>query len=175
MSDLGLLHVRVGEFLEALEVVVGKKRRRVPLQRGVPVSLTYDPATRELMVSEPRHGRRRHLLHADGVWPSRVQVDGDRLRSLLGKYPPYDKIGVMVTDKEITMLAGRSRIVLSRTDALRKPIEARAFAPNEKHRGKPYDPPDPAGKKVALDDTWGFSARVPMPQDRGRKKRPAPA
>lgn len=167
----GLVHVRAGELFEALTVVVGVKRRRVPLKRAVVISIDYEPARRELTISEPRYGVRRQGIPAEGVWADRVQVDGERLRVLAGKYLPEDGLGLMVTAAELTLVRGASRIVLPRTDYRRKPVEERPLPPARGHKGKPYQAPDPVGKKVALGDTWLFSARVPMPQHREGKKR----
>jgi hypothetical protein len=32
------------------------------------------------------------------------------------------------------------------------------------HKGKIEHPPEPVGKRAEFHDTWGFSARVPMPE-----------
>jgi hypothetical protein len=76
----------------------------------------------------------------------------------------------MVTAEQVTIVCGKSRIALPRSDHDRPPIVEKALKPDPRHRGKPYVPPDPVGKRVAWGDNWLFSARVPMPQHRKPKK-----
>ena len=165
----GLVHLNAGTLDEALAVVVGRRRAR-PAKTPFIVSLAYDERTRELIVSEARHGARRHLVPAQGVWPDIVQIDGRRLQALVGKYPPDQGINLMVEARQVTVVFGKSRIGLPRTDHDRPAIREKPPKPDPRHRGKPVTPPDPATKRVALADTWLFSARVPMPQHRTGKK-----
>ena len=169
MTMQGLVHVGAGALDAALAVVVGRRMAK-PSRRPLIVSLVYDDRARELTVSEARHGTRRHLVAARGVWPDMVQMDGRRLQALIAKYPAEEGIGLMVEAREVTVLFGKSRIALPRTDHDRPAIKEKPLKPDPRHRGKVEMLPDPAGKRVALGDTWLFSARVPMPQHRTGKK-----
>jgi len=165
----GLVHVSAGALDAAPAVVVGRGIAR-PARAPMIVSLVYDDRARELTVSEARHGTRRHLVAAQGVWPDMVQMDGRRLQALIAKYPAGQGIGLMVEVREVTVLFGKSRIALPRTDYGRPAIREKPRKPDPRHRGKVEVLPDPVGKRVALGDTWLFSARVPMPQHRTGKK-----
>jgi hypothetical protein len=163
-----MVHINAGALDAALAVVVGRRMAK-PARMPLIVSLVYDRAG-ELTVSEARHGARRHLVAAQGVWPDMVQLDGRRLQALVAKYPPDQSICLIVEEREVTVLFGKSRIALPRTDHDRPAIKEKPLKPDPRHRGKVEVPPDPATKRVALADTWLFSARVPMPQHRTGKK-----
>ena len=70
----------------------------------------------------------------------------------------------------LTIRAGKSTSRVTRIDGGgANPIVRTPRKQDERHAGKVIVPPDPTNKRVELADTWGFSARVPMPQHRDPK------
>ncbi len=171
MTESGSLHVRAGEFHDALAFAVPAKKRRVALKRPIVVSLTYDSDARLLTISDALYGERRQLIPALGIWPGRVQVNGEIFRRMLSKFPPATDIALMPTKDALVVLTAQSRLVAPRTDRNGVGVDERPLPPSRQHRGKTIVPPDPTTKRVELADTWRFSARVPMPQHRESKKR----
>ena len=89
---------------------------------------------------------------------------------MIETYDPAAVIKLIVLEDEFCVLHEGSQIRLKRVDAVGKPaIEHRPIPRDPKHMGPIEVPPDPVGKRVELDDTWAFSARVPMPQHRNPK------
>ena len=67
------------------------------------------------------------------------------------------------------ILRERSRITLKRLDKENNPGIKKRPQKIRDHYGPVEVPPDPVGKRVELNNTWLFSARVPVPQHRDKK------
>ena len=156
-----------GALQEMLAAIVPlfKKRRR---NKSLPVTLSFDSKAGELFVEEARHGLSGHRIPAVGRWPDKVQVDGTVLKRMCDTFRPDDVVELVPLRDELCILRDGSRITLKRLDKenspgiKKKPQKANHFGPVEV-------PPDPVGKRVELNDTWLFSARVPVPQHRDKK------
>jgi hypothetical protein len=124
-----------------------------------------------LELAEAVFGSRRIELPAEGTWPKQVQVEGRMLQRICGSFPSSDVIELLPLADELCLLRGASEIRLKRLDPGGSPGLKRKPLPKPRgHRGPVEVPPDPVGKRVALNDTWDFSARVPMPQHRDKKE-----
>jgi len=156
-----------GALQEMLAVIVPlfKKRRR---NKSFPVTLSFDSKAGELFVEEARHGLSGYRIPAVGRWPDKVQVDGTVLKRMCDTFRPDDVVELVPLRDELCILRDGSRITLKRLDKenspgiKKKPQKANHFGPVEV-------PLDPVGKRVELNDTWLFSARVPVPQHRDKK------
>ncbi len=156
-----------GALQEMLAAIVPlfKKRRR---NKSFPVTLSFDSKAGELFVEEARHGLAGYRISAVGGWPEKVQVDGTVLKRMCDTFRPDDIVELVPLRDELCILRDGSRITLKRLDKenspgiKKKPQKVDHFGPVEV-------PPDPVGKRVELNDTWLFSARVPVPQHRDKK------
>ena len=96
----------------------------------------------------------------------RALRDGRRLRRVAATYSADIVIELVATESELCLLKTGSVVRLNRTDGKGKQkIKQMPIPRDPRHRGPVVVPPDPIGKKIELNDTWGFSARVPMPRD----------
>jgi hypothetical protein len=148
-------------------------RRAAKSKRARPliVSLEYRIESDTLAVIEARHGKFANTIQAQGDLPEPAQLDAIRLVRYADAWPPDAALELIVERSEIVVRCGRSSARFPRTDLdpgakiVRKPLPA-----NRRHKGKVEVPPDPVGKREAWNDMWAFSARVPMPGHRIKKK-----
>lgn len=167
------LAVLAGDLQAALAEVVPDTRGKVRKGAKIPLTLTFAKVKRkgELLVSEARHGARAHAMPATGKWPGPCQLVGVVLWKLLEKYPPEAEIELALTQANLTIRYGRSSVTIPRLDPPgQKTIAQRKLKPDPRHAGPVVQPPDPTQKRVALNDTWAFSARVPMEEHLKPKK-----
>ena len=157
-----------GALQEMLAAIVPrfKKRRK---NKSFPVTLSFDSKAGELFVEEARHGLSGYRISADGEWPEKVQVDASVLKRVCDTFQPDDVIELVPLRDELCLLRKGSRITLKRLDAECSPGIRKKPQKIRGHKGPVEVPPDPVGKRVELNDTWMFSARVPMPQHRAKK------
>lgn len=132
-----------------------------------PVTIEYDAAAGCLKLSEARFALTASELPAVGNWPAQVQIDGRKLQKVCMTFPAGTSVELLVTDRELVLLAGKSQLLFPRFDVGgRGGIRQRAVPLPPGYEGKVIRPPERTGNKVELADTWLFSARVPMPQHR---------
>ncbi len=165
-KDHGIV-IGCGALQEMLAAIVPrfKKRRR---NKSFPVTLSFDSKARELFVEEARHGLSGYRIPAVGGWPEKVQVDGTILKLMCDTFRPDDRVELVPLRDELCILREGSRITLKRLDKENSP-GIKKKPQKIHHYGPVAVPPDPVGKRVELNDTWLFSARVPMPQHRDKK------
>ncbi|GLI95329.1 hypothetical protein LMG27198_43210 [Methylocystis echinoides] len=162
------MQVKAGDLAEALKPAKPHALQKKP--KPVPVALEQDYVTQALSVIEAKHGLFAKVIDATGDFPKSVHVDGTSLEKLASSWPPDTLLELAADAERLTILAGKSRVSIPRLDSGgTTPILRTPIPPNKKHKGKVVVPPDPASKRVALADTWGFSARVPMPQHHDQK------
>ena len=169
MQADGMIHIIAQALLEAVSIAAPVRRRRGDPRRrkGNPVSITFDADRSLLTISEAAYGLAGHTVPATGRWPGRVQVAGDVLRGLAAKYAADDRLTLIVTRDELSLLKDGSRISVKRVDAKNtKGIDEKPLPPNRKHKGPVTIPPDPVQKRYEWNDMWDFSARMPIPQHR---------
>ena len=157
-----------GALQEMLAAIVPrfKKRRR---NKSFPVTLSFDSNTGELFVEEARHGLSGYRIPAVGGWPEKVQVDGTVLKRMCDTFRPDDIVEFVPLRDELCILREGSRITLKRLDEENSPGIKKKPQKIRGHKGPVEVPPDPVGKRVELNDTWLFSARVPVQQHRDKK------
>lgn len=171
MKAEGQIRIRAGELQRAAAIVPVRLKKS---QRGKPwpVTLTFDPVTSLLEVTEARYELRSYRVPAAGEWPYQVQVDGRALRAMAGAYHGNAMLDLVVSGDELCILYETSVVRLPRLDGVGKPgVKRQPLPANRRHKGAVVMPPDfdPNYKRVELDATWTFSARMPVPQHRERK------
>ena len=170
MRTQGSIKIRAGLLSEAVTAVVPKRRKNAARRKRkpYPVSLVYFADDEALGVKEAYHALRGYRVRATGHWPEKVQVDGQILVALAGKYPADSEIELVALDGELAVLQGRSQIRLKRLDPGNNPGIVETAPPKDKrHSGPVVTPPDePPTGRFEWNDIWLFSARVPFPQHR---------
>jgi len=170
MSDHGRISIGAGNLQEALTLVVPKASKNRLKPKPTPIIVTFDERVSMLRIEEAKHGAKSHEVPATGVWPFEAQIDGRKLRGLCEKLKPDVIVTIDVDLARLTLSSASFKAVFERIDAGGKPGIKRTNLPkNPRHRGKVEVPPDPTGKRVELDATWDFSARMPVPQHRKPK------
>lgn len=132
------------------------------------LTMKFFPSLRILEVFDARYESRSAHLPAVGNWPDRMQVDGRPLALALKANRSLEVLRVSASEREISFQLGNARFSIKRFDGTDSEVMVRAM-PEQDHKGKVVVPPDPIFKRVELADTWGFTARVPMPQHRDKK------
>lgn len=158
-----MLTVKAGALLDALPANVRTKTTKK--LKSAFVSLGFDSRRKLMTVSDAKHGAVEISLRAVGVWDGPAQIDAALLVRFLGTHGPDVDVALSLTADHVSLAAGSSRMQVPRVDAGgRKGIKLRPVGPDKRHKGKIEVPPDPVAKRRAENDTWGFSAHVPMPE-----------
>ena len=170
MRPQGSIKVRADRLAEAVTAVVPKRRKNAARRKRkpYPVSLVYFANDKALGVKEARHALRGYRVQATGNWPDKVQIDGQILVALVGKYPADSEIELVALDDELAILQGRSQVRMKRLDPGGKRGIVETPPPKPKGYTGPVEwPPDtPPTGRFEWNDYWVFSARVPIPQHR---------
>lgn len=163
------IRLTAGCLVEALNDLVPSTRKKHP--KPFPITICCRPNRQRFELTEAVFGSRSVELSAQGTWPDQVQVEGRVLQRICRSFPADAVIELLPMPDELCMLRGASEIRLKRLDPGGSPGLKRKPLPKPiGHLGPVQVPPDPVGKRVELNDTWAFSARVPMPQHRDSKK-----
>lgn len=164
-----MIRVLAGQLASSLLKV--KPRAGSAKARPIIISLEYRIESGSLAVIEAKNAVFAMSIEADGDLVGAVQIDGRPLYKYASTWPPETRLELSADAEQLMVRCGGSTIRIPRTDAGgKRPIIRAPLPPNMKHKGKVEVPPDPVGKREALNDTWSFSARVPMPSHRlGRK------
>ena len=163
----GVIKVNAAALLEALGVVVPKGDRRSRRRKvDAPVTLKFDASRSVLEIFESRHAAKGYEIEASGAWPDQVQIEGRVLRNLISRFRPEASVEMTVTPDDLAAVHGGTKATLRRLDASdRRPIKLVPVKGPESVSW-PKIKPDPHEKRAEWDDTWDFSARVPIPQHR---------
>ena len=164
------ISVDAAHLIEAISITVPKARGQKQRSTRYPITIRFDEWGSMLRVTEARYGMKGHEAPAKGSWPAQVQIDGRKLRMLVEKLNTDAAVTLTATAGALVLSSGSFRIALERIDANGSGIEQTNCPKNKKHKGPVEVPRDPVGKRVELDSSWGFSARMPVPQH--RKPRP---
>jgi hypothetical protein len=90
---------------------------------------------------------------------------------MIATYPPEAELELIQTETNLVIRRGGSRLTIPRLDGVGKQkVHQRKMKPDPRHQGPVVAPPDPTHKRVAWDDTWDFSARVPMEEHKKPRK-----
>ena len=115
-------------------------------------------------IIESRHELAGYELPLNGNWPDRVQVDGRAFRHVVETYAPNEILELTAYPDRIVIKSDKSPFSMPRLDAPgHKAIEARPIPRDKRHKGPVKIKDEPIQGRVELDDTWDFSARMPVP------------
>jgi hypothetical protein len=171
MLNEAVLTVRAGDLQRVLDAVVPTSQVRKGLKVPITLAFLQVEGMGELEVSDAVHGARSDRLAARGEWRESCQMVGADFRTLLDTYPPEAELDLIQTEANLIIRRGRSRLTIQRLDgAGKRKIHQRKQRPDPRHKGPVVIPPNPVQKRVARNDTWAFSARVPMEEHKKPRK-----
>lgn len=153
----------------ALHQVLPRKTNNAAKRKPFAVTLKFQASFALLEIFDAKHEVKRHEIPVHGSWPERIQLDGNRLRAVLDRLIGPQHLSILALPERVVIHFDSAKLSLERLDAPGKKGIVAKPPVRPPHEGPVTVPPDPVGKRVALDDTWGFSARVPMPQHRKSK------
>jgi hypothetical protein len=167
MVPSGVITVPAKMLQEAVAVAIPSDLRRSWRKKSWPVSIVLDRKLRLLHIIESRHELAGYDLPLTGTWPERVQVDGRAFRHVVETYAPNEILELMAYPDRIEIKCGRSPFSMPRLDAPgREAIETRPIPRDKRHKGPVKIKDEPFHGRVELNDTWDFSARMPVPHHR---------
>ena len=168
MSKDNKIVFEVGLLFEGLTAVVPKWRKK-SVPKPFPINLVFNKEHKFFELCGAKHGEIRYEIPARGKWPELVQVDGRILQKLLSTFDPKETVDLVVDDATLQINCGNLKAQLRRIDGREsKGIKTTPKLPDQRHLEPVTHPPEPIGKRVELNDTWLFSARVPVPQHRDK-------
>lgn len=154
--------VKAGLLSEALKNT-NFKRRKKPLF----VDLEFYRGTGQLSVSESKFGKFDHLVEASGNETWRCQLDGLKLAKLVSTWDSQTVIRLRHTSSGLEVSNGKSKIIVPSTGLNGvKPIRREVMKPDPNHKGMPEGIDEPLRHKTDQRQTWLFSARIPMPENK---------
>jgi hypothetical protein len=159
------IEVLAGPLKKALQTVLP---RRSPKRKPFAITLRFDSATGMIELFEAKYEAKGYVVPAKGLWPPRVQIDGNILRALLDKFAARDRLEIDAEPDQLMVRRETFRFIVGRIDKGGSAGIAAGPPPKQAHKGPIPVKPEKPGKRVELHDTWGFSARVPMPQHRDK-------
>lgn len=170
-SNEAVLTVRAGDLQRVLDAVVPTTQVRKGLKVPITLAFPQEEGMGELEVSDAVHGARSNRPAARGEWRESCQMVGVDFRTLLDTYPPEAELDLIQTEANLIIRRGRSRLTIPRLDGPgKRKIHQRRKRPDPRHKGPVVVSPDPVQKRVAWNDTWDFSARVPMEEHKKPRK-----
>lgn len=153
------MEVKAGALVEALKPLKPPRGRRAPQ----PVVTLEVNAAGTVSVTEARHGIFSETIAASGSLPGPIQLHGIVLRNMASGFPPETLLSLEADADFLTIRAGKATLKIPRLDSGgASPLKMSALPAQKRYRV--VVKPDPVRKRVALADTWAFSARVPMPE-----------
>jgi hypothetical protein len=158
------IEVPAGKLKEALAVIVPKKKKRT--KRPFPLTL-HSSSKGKFALADSTYGAIGAEIDTGGCVFERIEVDGYVLKALIETFSDDSTITFEIDNLTLLIRCGGSSIKLPRLDPDGKGKTKRKNLP---HTGKVEHPPDPVGKRAEFNDTWGFSAHVPMPESAVKDK-----
>ena len=161
---IGSMKIIAGKLQEALKKTVPTQRKNARKKIDFPITISYDPASNSLSISESYYNRAAIDLTLPCEWPGDVQLDGVAFRKIIGTYKPSELLEIRSQPDTIEITNGMSRLRIPRRDGVGKAaIVARPIPKNPYHQGKPVINDEPHIGRVELNHSWDFSARMPVP------------
>jgi hypothetical protein len=154
-----IITINAGDFLNATCLAVGKvsKHRR----SSVRVLLEVQSHGHLTIIDLPYHRHGQEIAFT-GDFQGRVEVDGRALAKIAATPPKgLDMATLHSGEASICARLGATTFTLPRIDKEGKQTQRRPLP----HTKPPPMEADPVVKRVARNDTWGFSAHVPMPPE----------
>lgn len=161
---IGSIKIIASKLQEALSKTVPLPRKNAKRKKAFPITISYDHKNSVMSISEAFHERTAIDLDIPCEWPDSVQVDGVVLRKAVATYKPNDFLELHSLPDSVEIINGISKFKMPRLDGLNgSKIIKKPIPKNRRHQGKVVVKEEPFIGRVELDETWGFSARMPVP------------
>ena len=161
---IGSMKIIAGKLQEALKKTVPTQRKNARKKIDFPITISYDPASNSLSISESYYNKAAIDLTLPCEWPGDVQLDGVAFKKVIATYKPTELLEIISQPDTIEISNGLSKLRMPRKDGFGKATIITTPIPmNPKHKGKPAINDEPHVGRVELDHTWDFSARMPVP------------
>lgn len=151
------IEVSVADLQNALSFVVPRKRKGAKKPFVLRMELA-EP--KKLMLIGAKLETKGEAITFAGSWRGSVEIDGDILKNLVSKYPAEENIEIQTDGTHVSVFYKSSAIKIARLDPHNR---GKTVKKQAKRHPRPEQKPDPTDKRVEYNDTWAFSARVPMP------------
>jgi hypothetical protein len=131
------MKIIAGKLQEALKKTVPTQRKNARKKIDFPITISYDPASISLSISESYHKRAAIDLTLPCEWPGDVQLDGVAFRKIIGTYKPSELLEIRSQPNTIEISNGMSRLRMPRRDGAGKSaIVAKPIPLDPNHQGK---------------------------------------
>jgi hypothetical protein len=151
-----------GELAHALKDT-NFNRSKKPLY----IDLEFYTGTGQLSISESEFGKFDHLIPAKGANTWNCQLDGVKLAKLVSKFNPEAVLRLTPATAALIITQGKSKSLIPITGTKElKGIQRTKMKPDPRHTGMPVGIDAPLRPKTDKRQTWLFSARIPMPNDK---------
>lgn len=144
--------LKPSELLQSLQPIVRRKSKLV---------LVIAAKGGCFGVADAKHHATVAEMPCTGDWKGTAEIDGAQLVRILKGIVQNDLILISKEEKFVVIKGGNSTFNLKRFDPLDKRKTKKQPLP---HKGKVEHKPAPTTKRAEYQDTWSFSARVPLPK-----------
>ena len=152
--------INPGELSEVLKPILRRKKSLIVVMAA---------KGNRFAVADARYRATTAVIPCQGEWSGNAHIEGVQLRKILNTYLDRDAIMILKEEERIVIKSGGSTIGLNRIDRFDKGKIERQPLP---HKGKVVHRPDPTTKRVEYNDSWNFSARVPLPEEAYKSRSP---
>jgi hypothetical protein len=154
----GALEIAAVKLKRALSTIIPKKKKRA--KGNYPLTL-YSTSEGQFVLSDSTYDALGSEIDCKGGWSESIEVDGYMLKRLIETFGDDSAIMLGIDNTNLLIRCAGASLKLARLDPGGEGKTKRKRVP---HKGKVVVPPEPVGKRAEFHDTWGFSARVPMPE-----------
>lgn len=145
--------IKPGELLKALQPIVRRKSRLL---------LVMAAKGGRLGVADAKHHATVAEMPCTGDWKGTAEIDGAQLVRVLKGIAEHELVLISKEEMFVVLKGGSSTFNFKRYDPMDKRKTKKQPLP---HKGKVEHKPDPTTKRAEYQDTWSFSARVPLPKE----------
>lgn len=158
-----VIKVNAGEFAAAVKFSAG----RINKKRKTPFPLLIEEQTEgRITITDAAFQKKGMDVAFDGIFDAGVEVDGRQLLKIAKTYPAEDELVICTDENNLIIQYNKSKISIPRLDKGGKKTKKKPLP----HIKPPAPEPEIREKRAEFNDTWGFSARVPMPADAVKNK-----
>lgn len=153
-----VIKVNAGEFAAAVKFSAGKINKK----RKTPFPLLLEEQTEgRITITDAAFHKKGMDIAFDGIFDAGVEVDGRQLLKITNTYPEDAELVVCTDANSLLIKYQKSKLSIPRLDKGGKKTKKKPLP----HIKPPAPEPSPVAKQAEFNDTWRFSARVPMPKD----------
>ena len=158
-----VIKINAGEFAAAVKFSAGKinKKRKTPF----PLLIEEQTKGRITITDAVFHAKGMDIAF-EGIFDTGIEVDGRQLLKITSTYPADAELVVCTDDNNLLIQYQKSKLSIPRLDKGGKKTKKKPLP----HVKPPAPQPEFFDKRAEFDDTWGFSARVPMPASAVKNK-----